>query len=430
MNHYVYEITNCVNGKKYIGKRSTNVDIDKDTYFGSGVLIKKAIKKYGISNFTKRIIKVCQTEEEAYSTEFEEIAKVKAYNNPNYYNIALGGKGGLKGLKFYYAARTKPRSIDKYLENEEAIRKTVVLNPEEYLYSIEKDFSNADGNTYYKLLYYCFYLKSKLKCVGDIQIILMYISREYMLSKKYSEKDWIYVINAIIGFCENKCDNIYEIDSKRLIKIYNAELKQIFDVINFSSYKNVYKKHLKKVALSLLIIYKMKSDCSSYISYQAKAVSDIVGITFANYKIDDDFQALEKLGIIQVYNNKFKFLTINEIGDLYITLSSLTRDNDYIIDLFEDGIDISRYRCRKCGGIIHQNKAGTKKYCKFCAGYKAKGMMMIKCIDCGKEVIIQSMNSRAVRCHDCQNIKNKQLKADRNKRYYNKSKNKLIYIDG
>lgn len=93
MNHYVYEITNLVNGKKYIGKRSCKCSIEEDKYMGSGKLIKKAIKKYGIENFEKKILLVCCSEKESFEEERKAIALVKAYENSMYYNIAFGGKG-------------------------------------------------------------------------------------------------------------------------------------------------------------------------------------------------------------------------------------------------------------------------------------------------------------------------------------------------
>ena len=53
--YYIYKIVNNLNQKVYIGKHS-QIANKKDNYFGSGVLLKKAIEKYGKNNFTKEII--------------------------------------------------------------------------------------------------------------------------------------------------------------------------------------------------------------------------------------------------------------------------------------------------------------------------------------------------------------------------------------
>jgi len=61
--HYVYITTNVVNGRQYIGDHSSN-NLN-DNYLGSGVAFRKAIKKYGKENFTKQILELFNTKEEA-----------------------------------------------------------------------------------------------------------------------------------------------------------------------------------------------------------------------------------------------------------------------------------------------------------------------------------------------------------------------------
>ena len=97
--HYVYETTNLINGKKYIGKRTCNCPIEEDRYMGSGTLLKRAIKKYGIDNFKKEIIQICESSEMAYIYEKLYTIQVNAWSNEKYYNLKIGGKGGTYGIK-------------------------------------------------------------------------------------------------------------------------------------------------------------------------------------------------------------------------------------------------------------------------------------------------------------------------------------------
>ena len=89
--HYlIYQITNNINGKIYIGKHETfNID---DDYFGSGKHLRHAQKKYGLENFTKTILFECQNQEEMNLLEkcvvTEEFCK-----RDDVYNLNVGGEG-------------------------------------------------------------------------------------------------------------------------------------------------------------------------------------------------------------------------------------------------------------------------------------------------------------------------------------------------
>lgn len=58
--HYIYKITNLINGKIYVGRRSSISPPEEDHYFGSGGRSYQcAISVDGKENFKKEIIEVC-----------------------------------------------------------------------------------------------------------------------------------------------------------------------------------------------------------------------------------------------------------------------------------------------------------------------------------------------------------------------------------
>lgn len=126
MNYYVYEITNLINDKKYIGKRACNCNIEDDKYMGSGYALKEAIKKYGKENFKKDVLIECSSEEEAFAWEDFYTVKVNAWSNRNYYNLKRGGKGGKTEL----AQESKNKigtANKKHWENEEYRKRMIKI---------------------------------------------------------------------------------------------------------------------------------------------------------------------------------------------------------------------------------------------------------------------------------------------------------------
>ncbi len=86
----IYKTTNLVNGKIYVGKQENK----KDTYIGSGKIIKAAILKYGKNNFFKEILEECSDKNHLKEREIYWIDYYNSTNKEIGYNITKGGDGG------------------------------------------------------------------------------------------------------------------------------------------------------------------------------------------------------------------------------------------------------------------------------------------------------------------------------------------------
>lgn len=109
MYYIIYEIKNNTNGKIYVGYHKTkNLD---DGYMGSGLHIKRVIKKYGKENFTKKILHLCKSEKEMKLLEVK-IVNEEFIKRVDTYNLKLGGHGGFR--KGYVTIKGKQITSEEF----------------------------------------------------------------------------------------------------------------------------------------------------------------------------------------------------------------------------------------------------------------------------------------------------------------------------
>jgi len=111
MHYLIYKITNNINGKIYIGQHQTE-DLNDD-YMGSGKGIRRAIKKYGIENFTKKILFYC-TDWKTMNRVEEVIVDDEFVRRKDTYNMKTGGSCGI----YHHTEETKQKMSQSRLGHE------------------------------------------------------------------------------------------------------------------------------------------------------------------------------------------------------------------------------------------------------------------------------------------------------------------------
>ena len=92
MTYYtVYQTTDLINGKIYVGTHKT--DNPYDDYLGSGKYVVDSIEKNGKENFQKEVLHIFDSPEEMFAKE-AEIVNEDFISREDTYNIKEGGYGG------------------------------------------------------------------------------------------------------------------------------------------------------------------------------------------------------------------------------------------------------------------------------------------------------------------------------------------------
>lgn len=149
---YIYKAENKVNGKCYIGM-TNDVNCRAYThkitaYSNPKCAIDKAIKEYGIENFTWKQIESCKTEKEAREREKYYIQLFKTnvigYNSPNFYGASRRNMNPKKESDNIAKTITLHKNIVKQIEIE--AKNNMRSFSSEILYRLEKSLK-AEGVT-------------------------------------------------------------------------------------------------------------------------------------------------------------------------------------------------------------------------------------------------------------------------------------------
>jgi hypothetical protein len=87
---FIYEWTNKVNNKKYLG---AHIGADDDHYVGSGKQFLKDLKLHGMMNFERKILEYVSDKNKLKDRENYYLQLADAKDNPEYYNSSMRSSG-------------------------------------------------------------------------------------------------------------------------------------------------------------------------------------------------------------------------------------------------------------------------------------------------------------------------------------------------
>jgi len=119
----LYQTTNKVNEKIYVGVHKLSDKKYSQYYLGSGRNMKAALKKYGRANFIRVTLAEFSCAEDAYAAEAEMVNE-EFIKRKDTYNLKTGGEGGLEQT-IWIGRKHTAESIEKMRNSQKGIFPTL-----------------------------------------------------------------------------------------------------------------------------------------------------------------------------------------------------------------------------------------------------------------------------------------------------------------
>lgn len=271
MKYIVYQTTNKVNGKIYIGVHKTKDPEVFDGYIGCSVIITSpssymkpytpfqyAVKKYGTSNFRRSTLKVFDTAKEAFDLE-RELVNYDFIKRKDTYNIALGGQGGNQAFVKIYQFDLEGNLIKEWNSIMEAseflgVAHSAILRADKEKGSCRNFFwsrnntINISEHTCYKGQT-CYKYNSKTGKCEDIYNSLLEAAKDNNVSLPQIERavkggykcgDYYYSTSLLEEYhgkpkvsLKNKILYVYDLDGNFITQLNNS--KEIYEFFNITT---------------------------------------------------------------------------------------------------------------------------------------------------------------------------------------------------
>lgn len=180
MTYYCYMTINKINNKKYFGCHFWNGEGLDPSYLGSGVALRKAIKKYGRKNFHCYIVKEFNNEDDCRNYEEEILRMFDLEHDHNFYNMkntsigfgfgdmhipCKGKENGFHGKQHTDEAKRRIGEASKLRQPPKVDKKVMCITTGEVFESITKAsiFYGLDSSSISKCC------RGKLKTTGGKQ---------------------------------------------------------------------------------------------------------------------------------------------------------------------------------------------------------------------------------------------------------------------